>query len=77
MEKSITLHTEHRANDAILKSALDFDNVDLFGPIQVTESTGIDWNRLESTWKLTKSMEKSWNLKGYIYMYILILSHLF
>ncbi len=32
----------HRANDVILKSALDFDNVDLFGPMQVTELTGIE-----------------------------------
>ncbi len=32
----------HRANDAILMSALDFDDVDLFRPMQVTELNGID-----------------------------------
>ncbi len=32
----------HRDNDAILKLAMDFDDVDLFGPIWVTEMTGID-----------------------------------
>ncbi len=29
-------------NNAILKSALDFDYLDMFGPMQVTEMTGVD-----------------------------------
>ncbi len=32
----------YSANDAILNSAMDFDNVDLFGPMQVNKMTGID-----------------------------------
>ncbi len=32
-----------RANDAILKSAMDFDDVDLFGQMQVTEMNDIDF----------------------------------
>ncbi len=31
----------HRANDAILNPAMDLDDVDLFGPMQVTEMIGI------------------------------------
>ncbi len=34
-------------NVAILKSLLDFDNVHLFGPMQVTESTGIDLDMIK------------------------------
>ncbi len=40
MDKSFYL--TNGANDAILNSAMDFDDVDLFGPMQVTEMTGID-----------------------------------
>ncbi len=37
----------HRANDAILNLAMDFDDVELFGPIQVTKMTGIDFKMTE------------------------------
>ncbi len=38
----------HRANDAILKLAMDFDDVDLFGPMQDTEMTGIGLEMTEA-----------------------------
>ncbi len=39
MEKIFYL--AHRAYDAILNSAMDFDDVDLVGPMQVTEMTKV------------------------------------
>ncbi len=37
----------NRASDAILKSAMDFDDVDLFGSMEVAEITGIDFEMTE------------------------------
>ncbi len=44
----------NRANDAILNLAMDFDDVNLFWPMQVTEMTGID---LEMTKVFGEKME--------------------
>ncbi len=60
----------HRANDAILMSALDFDDVDLFGPMQDTNLTTIDL-------EMTKVYGEKLEMKGTIHIYILISSYLF
>ncbi len=50
----------HSANDAILNLAMDFDDVDfLFGPMQVTEMTGIEL-------EMTKFLGKRQSLRGII-----------
>ncbi len=59
-----------RANDVILKSALDFDDVDLFGPMQDTNLTTIDL-------EMTKVYGEKLEMKGNIHIYILISSYLF
>ncbi len=46
-----------RANDAIFNLAMDFDEVDLFGPLRVTEMTGID---LEMTKFFGEKLEFEW-----------------
>ncbi len=57
MDKIVYL--ANRANDAILKSAVDLDDFDLFGPMQDTEMSGIDF-------ETTEVFGESQSLKGKI-----------